>query len=80
MVTYLITMFGLSIRKDCRSLNLSRTLYHCHPDTMRNEPVIVALQAVAEQYYDIVFLNSSWFYGGRDPRGITKGTTVFTVC
>jgi putative transposase len=43
-------MFGLSISQACRSLNLSRTLYHYHPDTMRDEPVIVALQAVAEQY------------------------------
>ncbi|ECP9597583.1 transposase, partial [Salmonella enterica subsp. enterica] len=37
--------FGLSIRQDCRSLNLSY-----RPDTTRDEPVIVALQAVAERY------------------------------
>ncbi len=42
--------FGLSIRQACRSLNLSRTVYHYRPDTTRDEPVIVALQAVAERY------------------------------
>lgn len=41
---------GLSIRQACRSLNLSRTVYHYRPDTTRNEPVIVALQAMAERY------------------------------
>lgn len=50
MVTHLITTFGLSIRQACRSLNLSRTVYHYRPDTTRDEPVIVALQAVAERY------------------------------
>ncbi len=43
LVTHLITTFGLSIRQDCRSLNLSRTVYHYRPDTTRDEPVIVAL-------------------------------------
>ena len=41
---------GLSIRQSCRSFNLSRTVYHYRPDTTRDEPVIVALQAVAERY------------------------------
>ncbi|SAZ36914.1 Low calcium response locus protein T (modular protein) [Citrobacter amalonaticus] len=41
---------GLSIRQACRSLNLSRTVYHYRPDTTRDEPVIVALQAMAERY------------------------------
>ncbi|MDQ2230802.1 IS3 family transposase [Citrobacter portucalensis] len=50
LVTHLITTFGLSIRQACRSLNLSRTVYHYRPDTTRDEPVIVALQAVAERY------------------------------
>ncbi|HCB1684210.1 IS3 family transposase [Citrobacter sp. RHBSTW-00986] len=49
-VSHLITTFGLSIRQACRSLNLSRTVYHYRPDTTRDEPVIVALQAVAERY------------------------------
>ncbi|HCT9736638.1 IS3 family transposase [Morganella morganii] len=49
LVTHLITTFGLSIRQACRSLNLSRTVYHYRPDTTRDEPVIVALQA-AERY------------------------------
>lgn len=50
LVTHLITTFGLSIRQACRSLNLSRTVYHYRPDTTPDEPVIVALQAVAERY------------------------------
>ncbi|ELI6050531.1 transposase, partial [Escherichia coli] len=41
---------GLSIRQACRSLNLSRTVYHYRPDTTRDEPVIAALQAAAERY------------------------------
>ncbi|WP_152561293.1 IS3 family transposase [Serratia marcescens] len=50
LVTHLITTCGLSIRQACRSLNLSRTVYHYRPDTMHDDPVIVALQAVAERY------------------------------
>ncbi|HAG1883052.1 TPA: IS3 family transposase [Salmonella enterica] len=50
LVTHLITTFGLSIRQACRSLNMSKTVYHYRPDTTRDEPVIVALQAVAERY------------------------------
>lgn len=50
LVTHLITTFGLSIRQACRSLNLSRTVYHYRLDTTRDEPVIAALQAVAERY------------------------------
>lgn len=49
-VAHLITTFGLSIRQACRSLNLSRTVYHYRQDTTRNEPVISALQAAAERY------------------------------
>lgn len=44
LVTHLITTFGLSIHQACRSLNLSRTVYHYRPDTTRGEPVIAALQ------------------------------------
>ncbi|WP_370609737.1 IS3 family transposase [Citrobacter portucalensis] len=50
LVTHLIMTSGLSIRQACRSLNLSRTVYHYRPDTTRDEPVIVALQAMAERY------------------------------
>ncbi|EDQ8758783.1 IS3 family transposase [Salmonella enterica] len=50
LVTHLITAFGLSIRQACRSLNLSRTVYHYRPDNTRDEPVITALQAAAERY------------------------------
>ena len=50
LVTHLITTSGLSIRQACRSLNLSRTVYHYRPDTTRDEPVISALQTAAERY------------------------------
>ncbi len=50
LVAHRITTFGLSIRQACRSLNLSRTVYHYRPDTTRDEPVIFALQAAAERY------------------------------
>lgn len=50
LVTHLITTFGLRLRQAYRSLNLSRTVYHFRPDTTRDEPVIVTLQAVAERY------------------------------
>ncbi len=50
LVTHLITTFGLCICQFCRSLNLSRTIYHYLPDTTRDEPVIATLQASAERY------------------------------
>lgn len=50
LVTHLITTFGLSIHQACRSLNLSRTIYHYRPNTTHDEPVISALQAAAERY------------------------------
>ncbi len=50
LVTHLITTSRLSIRQACRSLNLSRTVYRYRPDTTRDDPAIVALQAVAERY------------------------------
>ena len=61
LVTHLIMTFGLSIRQACRRLNLSRTEHHYHPDTMRDEPVLLALQAVAERYLDTVFQKFSKF-------------------
>lgn len=50
LVTHLTTTSALSIRQACRTLNLSRTVYHYCPDTTRDEPVILALQAVTERY------------------------------
>ena len=50
LVTHLITISGLSIRQACWSLNPIRTVYHYCPDTVCDEPVITALQAVAERY------------------------------
>lgn len=66
LLTHLITSFRLSIRQASRSMNLSRTVYHYRPDTTRDEPAIVALQAVAEW-----FRHFSMFCGGRGIRGIT---------
>lgn len=50
LVTHMITSFGLSIRHACRALNLSRTVYSYQPDMARDEPVIIALQELAERY------------------------------
>jgi len=40
----------LSTRQACRTLNLSRTVYHYRPDSTRDDPVIFALQTAAERY------------------------------
>lgn len=50
LVAHMTTIFGLSIRQACRTLNLSRTVYHYSPDTTRDEPVITALCEVVERY------------------------------
>ncbi len=44
------TSFGLSVRQACRTLSLSRTVYHYQPDAARDEPVIFALQELVERY------------------------------
>ncbi len=75
--SHLITTFGLSIRQACRSLNLSRTVYHYRADIIFNVPVITALHTAAEQE---IFRCFFMFRGGRDTCGSTKGSTVFTVC
>ena len=40
----------MSIRRACRMLSLSRTVFRYQPDTRRDEPVIVALTVAAERY------------------------------
>ena len=40
----------MSIRRACRILSLSRTVYFYQPDTRRDEPVIQALPELAERY------------------------------
>lgn len=69
LLTHLITSFRLSIRQACWSLNLSRTVYHYRPDTTRDEPVIVVLQAMEERYPRYSF--PTLFCGERDICGIT---------
>lgn len=41
---------GLSVRSACHTLRLSRTVYHYKPDINRDEPVIRALQELADRY------------------------------
>ena len=40
----------MGIRQACRTLSLSRTVFHYQPDMRRDEPVIVALTVAAERY------------------------------
>ena len=40
----------MSIRKACKTVNLSRTVYRYQPDLERDQPVIDALLALVEQY------------------------------
>ena len=41
---------GMSIRGACKTVNLSRTVYHYQPDTERDQPVIDALLALVDRY------------------------------
>ena len=50
MVDFITERHPLSLRAACRAFNLSRTVYHYQPDTMRDEPVIEALLALAERF------------------------------
>lgn len=46
----MITGHGLSHRKSCKALNISRTLYHYQPDGTKDDVVIKALLAAVERY------------------------------
>lgn len=50
MVDFARQEYGLSLRSACRTLQLSRTVYHYRPDVTRDEPVIAALQELADRY------------------------------
>lgn len=50
LVSYLTAQFAMSLRKACRTLSLSRTVYFYQTDTRRDEPVIHALTELAERY------------------------------
>lgn len=50
MVDYVREEHGLSLRASCRTFNLSRTVYHYKPDLTRDEPVIIALQELADRF------------------------------
>lgn len=81
LVAHLITTFGLSIRQACRSLNLSRTVYHYCPDI---PPVMNLLflhyRLLPKGIHDMVSQSYFRSFGGRDIHGIIKGSTEFTVC
>jgi len=49
-VNYVAATHGLSIRRSCRALKLSHSVYHYQPETARDEPVIQALLALMERY------------------------------
>lgn len=50
MVDFAKSEHGMSERSACRSVRLSRTVYHYKPDTTRDEPVIEMLQELADRY------------------------------
>ena len=50
MVDYVTQAHGMSVRAACRAFGLSRTVYQYEPDTHRDQPVIDALQGLAERY------------------------------
>ncbi|UJD95201.1 IS3 family transposase [Lelliottia amnigena] len=50
LVNYLTAQFTMSIRQACRTLSLSRTVFHYQPDTRRDERVIEKLTEAAERY------------------------------
>ena len=50
LVNYLTTQFTMSIRRACRTLSLSRTVFRYQPNKRRDEPVIQRLTEAAERY------------------------------
>ncbi|HAT3652543.1 TPA: IS3 family transposase [Raoultella ornithinolytica] len=50
LVNRMAEHFAMSIHHACRTVSLSRTVYHYQPDTRRDESVINALTEVAERY------------------------------
>jgi putative transposase len=41
---------GLSVRRACKTVRLSRSVYHYKPDLANDEPVIEALVSLADRY------------------------------
>ena len=50
LVSYLTALFAMSIRQECKTVSLSRTVYRYKPDTRRDEPVIQRLTEVVKRY------------------------------
>jgi putative transposase len=50
LVDYARQQHGLSLRAACQILQLSRSVYHYRPDTVRDQPVIEAIKAVVEDF------------------------------
>lgn len=49
-VDYLVSEYGLSVRRSCKALNLSRSVYTYQPDTSKDDEVIEALLSAVERY------------------------------
>ena len=80
LVTHLITTFGLSISQACRSLNLSITFTVTARIPRVMNPLLPPCRLRLSDTQDTAFRSFSRFCDGKDTRGITKGSTVFTVC
>jgi putative transposase len=50
MVTVMCEEHHLSVRAACKALSLSRTVFHYHLDTQKDQPVIEALLALVDTY------------------------------
>lgn len=50
MVGFARDAHGMSERRACEALDISRTVYHYEPDTTKDEPVIEALQGLAVRH------------------------------
>lgn len=49
-VDYLVSEHGLSVRRSCKALKLSRSVYAYQPDVTKDDELISALLSVAERY------------------------------
>ena len=50
MVDYTKEAYGLSIRKACDAIRISRSVYYYQPDVSKDDSVIAEVQAVVERY------------------------------
>jgi putative transposase len=50
LVDYTRQEHGLSIRKACGAISISRSMYHYHPYDSKDDVVISTIQEIAERY------------------------------